>query len=71
MDELLRRTARLITAARRAGSVPPGPPAKITAAAFMGGLEGLVISVAGRAPDDELLAERAVRGILGVRSAGA
>jgi hypothetical protein len=36
------------------------------ALAYLGALEGLVISVARRAPIDELLAERVVTGLLGV-----
>jgi AcrR family transcriptional regulator len=63
---LIKRCARLINAGRRDGSIPPGPPAKAVALAFMGGLEGAVISLAGQAPHDELLAEQTARGILGI-----
>ncbi|MFL5911417.1 MAG: TetR/AcrR family transcriptional regulator [Gaiellaceae bacterium] len=61
------RVARLIRAGRRDGSIPPGPPARTVALACMGALEGAVISLAGQAPHDEPLAERAVAGVLGVR----
>ena len=63
---LVKRCARLITAGRRAGSIPPGPPAKTVAQAFVGALEGTVIAVAGQAPHDELLAARAAAGVLGL-----
>ena len=66
---LVKRCARLITAGRRAGSIPPGPPAKTVAQAFVGALEGTVIAVAGQAPHDELLAARAVAGVLGLQDA--
>src|SRR3954451_3977128 len=63
----IKRIARLIQAGRRDGSIPPGPPATAVALACMGALEGAVIALAGQAPHDELLAERAVAGVLGVR----
>jgi AcrR family transcriptional regulator len=63
---LVKRCARLITAGRRAGSIPPGPPARTVAQAFVGALEGTVIAVAGQAPHDELLAARAAAGVLGL-----
>jgi AcrR family transcriptional regulator len=63
---LVKRCARLITAGRRAGSIPPGPPAKTVAQAFVGALEGTVIALAGQAPHDEQLAARAVAGVLGL-----
>jgi AcrR family transcriptional regulator len=63
---LVKRCARLITAARRAGAIPPGPPARTVAQAFVGALEGTVIAVAGQAPHDELLAARAAAGVLGL-----
>jgi AcrR family transcriptional regulator len=64
---LVKRCARLITAGRRAGSIPPGPPARTVAHALVGALEGTVIALAGQAPHDELLAERAVAGVLGLQ----
>jgi AcrR family transcriptional regulator len=60
------RYARLITAGRKAGSIPPGPPARAVALALLGALEGAVIALAGHTPHDELLAARAVAGVLGV-----
>jgi AcrR family transcriptional regulator len=63
---LVKRCARLINAGRRSGAIPPGPPAKTVAQALIGALEGSVIALAGQAPHDELLAARAVAGVLGV-----
>ena len=65
-ESLVRRCTRLIDAGRRAGSIPPGPPARAVALAFVGALEGTVIAVAGQAPHDELLATRAAAGVLGL-----
>jgi len=62
----VRRAMRLINAGRRDGSIPAGPPARISAQAFMSALEGAVIGAAGRAPHDEVLAERAAAGVLGL-----
>jgi AcrR family transcriptional regulator len=63
---LVKRCTRLIAAGRRAGSIPPGPPAKTVAHALVGAIEGTVIALAGQAPHDELLAARAVAGVLGL-----
>ena len=63
-ETMVRRCARLISTGRRQGSIPPGPPARTTALALVGALEGAVIGVAGRAPHDEVLAARAVAGVL-------
>jgi len=63
---LVKRCARLINAGRRDGSIPAGPPAGAVALAFVGTLEGAVIALAGQAPHDELLAARAVAGVLGL-----
>jgi AcrR family transcriptional regulator len=60
------RFAALITAARKAGSIPAGPPAQTLAIAAIGALEGIAIQVAGVIPHDELIAERAMLGMLGV-----
>lgn len=60
--------ARLITAGRRDGSIPPGPPARVLALGYLGALEGLVIHLSRKAPFDVQLAERLVRGLLGVAS---
>ena len=65
-ESLVKRCTRLINAGRRAGSIPPGPPARAVALAFVGALEGTVIAVAGQAPHDELLAARAAAGVLGL-----
>ena len=62
----VKRCARLINAGRGDGSIPPGPPARTVALAFMGALEGAVIALAGQAPYDELLAAHAVAGVLGL-----
>jgi AcrR family transcriptional regulator len=63
---LFKHCAGLINAGRRDGSIPPGPPARTVAHAYWGALEGAVIALAGQAPDDELLAARAVAGVLGL-----
>ncbi|WP_231618566.1 TetR/AcrR family transcriptional regulator [Nonomuraea sp. SBT364] len=66
IDELEAECAKLIAAGRRGGSIPPGPPAHLVAAAFTGVFEAVAIEVAGHAPHDIELMERAVRGVLGV-----
>jgi len=63
---LVKRCTRLINAGRRDGSIPAGAPARAVALAFVGALEGVVIQLAGQARYDELLAERAAAGVLGV-----
>ncbi len=65
-ESLVKRCTRLISAGRRAGTIPAGPPARVLALAFIGALEGTVIGLAGQAPHDEVLAERAVAGVLGL-----
>ena len=65
---LVKRCAQLINAARRDGSIPPGPPARAVALALLGAVEGAVIALAGQAPHDELLAARAAAGVLGLDS---
>ncbi|MFG2332542.1 TetR/AcrR family transcriptional regulator [Streptomyces sp. NPDC048604] len=57
---------RLVEAGRATGAIPPGPPADTLALAFVGALEGTVAALVGRAPEDELLAERAAVGVLGL-----
>jgi AcrR family transcriptional regulator len=64
----VRRCVKLITAGRKAGSIPPGPPARATALALLGALEGAVIALAGHTPHDAPLAARAVSGVLGIDS---
>jgi AcrR family transcriptional regulator len=62
----VKRVARLIDRGRRDGLIPPGPPPRAVALAFWGALEGAVITLPGQAPHDELLAARAVAGVLGL-----
>jgi AcrR family transcriptional regulator len=69
-ESLVKRCTRLITAGRKAGRIPPGPPARTVARAFFGAMEGTVIELAGQAPHDELLTARAVAGVLGIESRG-
>ena len=65
-EGFVKRCARLISAGRRQGTIPPGPPARIVALALFGAMEGTVIQLAGQVPHDELLAARAVAGVLGI-----
>ncbi len=65
-ESLVKRCAGLVSAGRRAGRIPPGPPARAVALALVGALEGTVIQLAGQAPHDEVLAARAVAGVLGL-----
>jgi AcrR family transcriptional regulator len=58
--------AARIVAGRRDGVIPDGPPAHETALAYLGAVEAVVIQLAGKAPVDAELAERAVRGVLGL-----
>lgn len=62
------RVERLVRSGRRKGTIPPGPPARTVALAFMGGLEGTVIAMAGHAPHDEVLAARVAAGVLALPS---
>ena len=66
LGRLLADCTRLITAGRRSGAIPPGPPPRVMALAYLGAVEGLVINLAGQAPHDELLVENAARGVLGL-----
>jgi len=61
---LRQRVERLVARGRREGTIPPGPPTRVLAAAYLSALEGLAIGVAGRTPHDEALAERMVAGLL-------
>jgi AcrR family transcriptional regulator len=65
-DGLLERCTRLVKAGRRTGAIPAGPPAKVVALALIGALEGIVIGLAGQPSHDELLAQLAVAGVLGL-----
>jgi AcrR family transcriptional regulator len=63
--DLAMRFGVVISTGRRDGSIPAGPPAKTLGAAVTAAVEGLAIHLAG-APHDEAMAERMVRGLLGV-----
>jgi AcrR family transcriptional regulator len=63
------RVTRLVRAGRRDGTIPPGPPARKVALAYMGVLEGVAIALAGHAPHDKELTVRAVEGVLGLHGA--
>lgn len=65
-ESLVKRCTSLISAGRRAGTIPAGPPTRAVALAFIGALEGTVIQLAGDAPHDEVLAARAAAGVLGL-----
>ena len=58
------RLERLITLGRRAGTIPPGPPARVLAGACLAAVDGLTIGLAGRTRYDEALAERMVLGLV-------
>jgi len=60
------RVSRLVESGRAAGAIPPGPPSRAVAQAFLGALEGAVIALAGRAPHDEELAASVAAGVLGL-----
>jgi AcrR family transcriptional regulator len=62
--DLAVRFGAVISAGRRDGSIPVGPPAKTLGAAITAAVEGLAIHLAGT-PHDEAMAERMVRGLLG------
>jgi AcrR family transcriptional regulator len=66
-SDLGRLFSSLINSGRRDGDIPPGPPAKTLAVAILGAVEGLAIHIAGT-PYDELIAERTVRGALGLNA---
>ncbi|MEU3601937.1 TetR/AcrR family transcriptional regulator [Streptomyces sp. NPDC006798] len=68
-DVLVEHCVRFIDSGRAAGALPPGPPTRTLALAFVGALEGTVVALAGQAPYDELLAEHAVTGVLGLSPA--
>lgn len=60
------RFAALITAGRKAGTIPAGPPADVLAVAAIAAMEGIAIQIAGQAPHDVVIAERAMLGVLGL-----
>ncbi|MEW2579977.1 TetR/AcrR family transcriptional regulator [Streptomyces syringium] len=65
-EALITLCTLLIEAGREAESIPPGPPARAVALAFVGALEGTVIALAGHVEHDALLAARTVVGVLGL-----
>jgi AcrR family transcriptional regulator len=64
--ELLEVVVRLITAGRTIEAIPPGPPAHVVAAAYMGSIDGVVSLLRDQEPFDVLLAEWAILGVLGL-----
>ena len=64
--QLVKRLVRLVNAGRADGSLPSGPPARAVALALIGAMEGAVMALGGQSPHDEVLAVRAVAGVLGV-----
>ncbi|REF00767.1 TetR/AcrR family transcriptional regulator [Thermomonospora umbrina] len=71
IDRLDANCADLIAAGRASGAIPPGPPARQTAAAYTAIVEAVGIELAGQAPYDIELIDRAVRGVLGLAPAPA
>ncbi|MFD7668985.1 TetR/AcrR family transcriptional regulator [Streptomyces sp. NPDC059788] len=63
---LVERCAGLVEAAREAGSLPGGPPARTVALAFVGAVEGTSIALSGQAPHDASLVTGAAAGALGL-----
>lgn len=66
IDQLAADCGALIAAGRRSGAIPPGPPPREMASAYLGVLEAVGSQLAGQAPYDIELVERAVRGLLGL-----
>jgi AcrR family transcriptional regulator len=64
--DLVLRLERLIEAGREQGTIPPGPGSRTLAMASLSAIEGAVIALAGRSGEDEEVAERVARGLLGV-----
>ena len=46
-DTIVSRCADVVDAGRRTGAIPPGPPTRTLARAFVGAVEGAVIALAG------------------------
>lgn len=66
IDRLISRCAELVAAAQRDGKVPAEPGARAVALAIISSLEAVAIELEGQAPADTELAERVVRGLLGM-----
>ena len=62
-------TIQLIITGRRSGAIPPGPPPRALALAYLGALDWVVKTLRGQAPYDALLAEKAAMGLLGLAPA--
>lgn len=67
-ERLVALCVELIEAGRGAGTIPPGPPVRAVALAFVGAVEGTTVALTGEMPHDELLAVRAAAGVLGLAS---
>ena len=70
VGRVMEMTTQLLSYAIEEGEIPADTPPHVLALAVTGAIEGLVINLAGQEPFDEELAERAVRGILGIPPAG-
>lgn len=66
VDRLVADCVALIVAGRASGVIPPGPPPREVANAYVAVVEAVGIELAGCAPYDVELADRAVRGVLGL-----
>ncbi len=71
LERVLDLGTQVISAARAGGALPAAPPDRVLALAYLGAVEGVVISLAGQAPFDEQLAENVARGVLGLPPAPA
>lgn len=68
LEKLVADAEERIVAGRDSGAIPAGPPPRQTAQAYLGVVEAVGIQLAGQDPFDVELAERAVRGVLGLPS---
>ena len=66
VGRVMEMTTQLLSLAIDEGEIRADTPPRVLALAVTGAIEGLVINLAGQEPFDEELAERAVRGILGL-----
>ena len=66
VHRLLHRVTELVAAAQSERRIPADPPAADIALAVISALESTVAGLSGREPSDAVLAERAVRGLLGL-----